>query len=109
MKLRFEFENSETVVQFPLGFCPGAKDSNFIKMKNCNGRWGFVIKEWETLTAVRTFFGFFLTIILTHLLLVQKNLQIGKLTVLVYMLISDVSPVSEKFESSLKASRCRPL
>lgn len=55
MKLRFEFEDSNTVVQFPLGFCPGAPETNFIQFSNCNGRWGFVIKEWETITAVSSF------------------------------------------------------
>jgi hypothetical protein len=43
-KLRYEFEDSDTVVQFPLGFCPSAPETGFIKFKNCVGRWGFVIK-----------------------------------------------------------------
>ncbi len=52
--LRFEFEGTDTVVQFPLGFCPSAKDTGFIKKDGvCKGRWGFVIKQWETITAVR--------------------------------------------------------
>ncbi|XP_059084074.1 uncharacterized protein LOC131881274 [Tigriopus californicus] len=50
-KLRFEFDNSNSVVQFPLGFCPGSPSTGHIMMKGCNGRWGIVIKEWETITA----------------------------------------------------------
>lgn len=50
-KLRFEFDNSNSVVQFPLGFCPGSPNTGHIMMKGCNGRWGIVIKEWETITA----------------------------------------------------------
>ncbi len=51
--LRFEFESSETVVQFPLGFCPSHLPGMVIDVatQKCHGRWGFVIKEWETITA----------------------------------------------------------
>lgn len=62
-KLRFEFDNSDTVVQFPLGFCPSAPERGMIKKVNCKGRWGFVIKEWETITAVSRFSAVFITFI----------------------------------------------
>ena len=56
--LRFEFDNSKSVIQFPLGFCPSAP--GFVLEYNdiglpigvCDGQWGFVFKEWETITAV---------------------------------------------------------
>ncbi len=64
MKLRYEFDNSDTVVQFPLGFCPASAAKGFVHEilldangkklppEPCKGTWGFVIKEWETITAV---------------------------------------------------------
>ena len=53
LPLIFEMEDSDAVVQFPIGFCPSAKETGFIKKHPgvCKGRWGFVIKEWETITA----------------------------------------------------------
>ena len=61
--LRFEMEDSKSVIQFPLGFCPGAEKDNFVFSKSrkrlqnstseCQGSWGLVLKEWETITAVR--------------------------------------------------------
>jgi len=53
-KLRFQFSGSDTVVQFPLGFCPSTPETGMITDEcKCKGRWGFVLKEWETITAVR--------------------------------------------------------
>ena len=49
-KLRYEFDNSQSVIEFPLGFCPGADTKNFIDF-DCQGQWGLVLKEWETITA----------------------------------------------------------
>ena len=49
--LRYEIHDSNMVVEFPLGFCPnaiGAKDYD------CQGNFGIVIKEWETITRVST-------------------------------------------------------
>lgn len=50
MPLRFEFKGSQTVVQFPLGFCPGDRSNISDPQRNfkCRGDWGFVIKEWES-------------------------------------------------------------
>ena len=55
--LRFEMDDSKTVIEFPLGFCPGAASENFVygrsnnKLQNatnsCQGQWGLVLKEWE--------------------------------------------------------------
>ena len=65
--LRFEMEDSKSVIQFPLGFCPGAAKENFVysnsdkrnrrqnATQECQGQWGLVLKEWETITAVRFF------------------------------------------------------
>ena len=62
--LRFEMDDSKSVFQFPLGFCPGAAKENFVysnsdnrnrrqnATKECQGQWGLVLKEWETITAV---------------------------------------------------------
>ena len=56
--LRYEFDSVDpamkSIVQFPLGFCPsGSNASNpHIQLTNCSGQWGFVFKEWETITAV---------------------------------------------------------
>lgn len=52
--LRFEFDYSSTVIQFPLGFCPGDRSNKSDLQRNfkCIGEWGFVIKEWETITKV---------------------------------------------------------
>ena len=51
--LRYEFDASKSVVQFPLGFCPSAPESGHIVNHTtpCIGQWGFVFKEWETITA----------------------------------------------------------
>ena len=64
--LRFEMEDSKSVIQFPLGFCPGATNENFVFSKSrnrlqnstaeCQGQWGLVLKEWETITAVSLYF-----------------------------------------------------
>ena len=61
--LRFEMDGSRSVIQFPLGFCPGAIKEDFVysqsrerldkSTKECQGQWGLVLKEWETITAVR--------------------------------------------------------
>ena len=61
--LRFEMDSSRSVIQFPLGFCPGAIKEDFVysqsrerldkSTKECQGQWGLVLKEWETITAVR--------------------------------------------------------
>ena len=50
--LRFEFEDSNSVIQFPLGFCPGSmlNVSNPMIDYRCRGHWGFVFKEWQTIT-----------------------------------------------------------
>lgn len=57
-------DDSKSVFQFPLGFCPGAAKENFVysnsdnrnrrqnATKECQGQWGLVLKEWETITAV---------------------------------------------------------
>jgi hypothetical protein len=56
--LRYEFDSADptvqSIIQFPLGFCPGSTDglSPSIKPVNCTGQWGFVFKEWQTITAV---------------------------------------------------------
>ena len=47
--LRYEMEESDVVVQFPIGFCPDAEDG--VKL-NCSGNFGIVLKEWETITRV---------------------------------------------------------
>lgn len=45
-------DDSDAVVQFPVGFCPDAKGGiNF----NCSGNFGVVLKEWETITRVRCY------------------------------------------------------
>ncbi len=47
-----EVEDSETRLEFPLGFCPGDRsdpDEPQVNFK-CIGEWGFVVKEWETVT-----------------------------------------------------------
>ena len=59
---RVEFDDSRNVIEFPLGFCPGAAAESFVyaktnnKLRNatekCRGQWGLVLKEWETITAV---------------------------------------------------------
>ena len=51
--LRYEFDSSQSVVQFPLGFCPSAPESGHVVNHTtpCEGQWGFVFKEWETITA----------------------------------------------------------
>ena len=56
-------DDSKTVIEFPLGFCPGAASENFVygssnnklqnATKSCQGQWGLVLKEWETITAVK--------------------------------------------------------
>lgn len=53
--LRFEIQDSSTVIQFPLGFCPGDTSNKTDLQRNwkCIGEWGFVIKEWECITKVR--------------------------------------------------------
>ena len=43
-------EDSNVMVQFPIGFCPGAKEGLNL---NCSGNFGIVLKEWETITRVR--------------------------------------------------------
>ena len=60
-------DDSKSVIQFPLGFCPGAAKENFVysnsadrnrrqnATKECQGQWGLVLKEWETITAVSFF------------------------------------------------------
>ena len=47
--LRYDIDNSNVMVQFPIGFCPGSKEG--IKL-NCTGNYGIVLKEWETITRV---------------------------------------------------------
>ncbi len=44
--LRYEVEDSESVVQFPLGFCPGDRSNASDLQRNfkCVGEWGIVIK-----------------------------------------------------------------
>ena len=49
-KLRYEFDNSQSVIEFPLGFCPAADTQGFVDF-GCAGQWGLVLKEWETITA----------------------------------------------------------
>ena len=56
--LRYEFANSKSVVQFPLGFCPNTtlapgfvQNKSVATMSSCVGQWGIVVKEWETMTA----------------------------------------------------------
>lgn len=48
--LRYEFQDSEGVVQFPLGFCPGDTSNPGDPQINfrCIGEWGIVLKEWDT-------------------------------------------------------------
>ena len=50
--MRYEFEDSQTVVEFPLGFCPGDRTDPSSPSINfqCRGKWGIVIKEWEAVT-----------------------------------------------------------
>ena len=52
-RLVYTFEKTTTQVTFPLGFCPG-EPGHVIRpiTKKCTGRWGIVIKEWATITAV---------------------------------------------------------
>ena len=38
------------MIEFPLGFCPAGDAKNFVDF-NCQGQWGLVLKEWETITA----------------------------------------------------------
>jgi hypothetical protein len=53
LPLRYEFGTSDTVVQFPLGFCPGSPETNFVNLTGtCPGSWGIVVKEWKIFTAV---------------------------------------------------------
>ena len=49
---RFEIEDSNSVIQFPLGFCPGDRTNPNDPQRNfrCIGEWGFVVKEWQTIT-----------------------------------------------------------
>ena len=53
--LKYTFEASKTVIEFPLGFCPSepgfVRDRNRLKDEPCEGQWGLVLKEWETITA----------------------------------------------------------
>jgi hypothetical protein len=51
--LRFEFDNSKSVVEFPIGFCPSVVGFwvNVTAGDTCPGQFGFVFKEWETITA----------------------------------------------------------
>ena len=56
--LRYEFADSKSVVQFPLGFCPNTtlapgfvQNKSVATMSSCVGQWGIVVKEWETMTA----------------------------------------------------------
>ena len=49
-KLRYEFDNSQSVIEFPLGFCPAAAAQGHVDF-GCSGQWGLVLKEWETITA----------------------------------------------------------
>ena len=58
LPLRYEFPNADTdsmnVVQFPLGFCPGRPDTNFVlndTTGKCPGSWGIVVKEWKIFMA----------------------------------------------------------
>ena len=50
--LRFEFEESRCVIQFPLLFCPGDRSDPDDPQRNrfCRGEWGFVLKEWTVIT-----------------------------------------------------------
>ncbi len=51
--LRYEFDDSKSVVQFPLGFCPSVPGHirNVSAEGPCVGQWGLVFKEWQTITA----------------------------------------------------------
>ena len=56
--LRYEFADSKSVVQFPLGFCPNTtlapgfvQNKSVATTSSCIGQWGIVVKEWETMTA----------------------------------------------------------
>lgn len=62
LPLRYEFPNANTdsmnVVQFPLGFCPGRPETNFMvtvgsadPKDKCPGSWGIVVKEWKIFMA----------------------------------------------------------
>ena len=63
-----DFDDSKSKITMPLGFCPGKKELNFVfakskdKLQNategCKGQWGLVLKEWETITAVRQIHNF---------------------------------------------------
>ena len=54
--MRYEFDDSESVIEFPFGFCPSNGANGFIKTNIscenlCEGQWGLVFKEWEAITA----------------------------------------------------------
>ena len=58
--MRYEFDESESVIQFPIGFCPtnrnGFINTNILNESiacdnPCKGQWGLVFKEWESITA----------------------------------------------------------
>ena len=47
--LRYTFDNSDSVIQFPLGFCPSAPGSiQNTTAGPCVGQWGFVFKASTT-------------------------------------------------------------
>lgn len=50
--LRLTFEDSDSYIQFPLGFCPGNRRnlSDPQVFFQCRGEWAFVLKEWITPT-----------------------------------------------------------
>ena len=50
--LRYELDDSQSVVQFPLGFCPSEPGGVVRGKKRCFGSYGIVIKEWEAITRV---------------------------------------------------------
>ncbi|XP_040583519.2 location of vulva defective 1 [Lepeophtheirus salmonis] len=51
MKLRFEFDNNPSVVQFPLGFCPNTNIPGMISYE-CTGVYSIVTKCWDTITMI---------------------------------------------------------
>ena len=64
--MRYTFQQSRSVVEFPLGFCPSTpgfvRDPKTLRKEDfneddpdntgpCLGQWGFAFKEWEAITA----------------------------------------------------------
>ena len=71
--LRYEISASRTVIEFPLGFCPGDTSDPAQPQINfeCVGEFGVVIKEWEVVTRVQKISTFFIVININSILSIK--------------------------------------